>query len=98
MLENLKKAVRDREMVEVGGGLFSPQEVQMFVQEYQRLAGRDRTTRRAERIQLIAAALPCAIAAAWKAIPTTACMVFAARIAGDQADTVLEVLDKETAE
>lgn len=98
MLENLKKAVRDREMVTVGGGEFSPQEVLQFVQEYQRLAGRDRAARRAERIQLIAAALPCAIAAAWKEIPTTACMDFAARIAGDQADTVLAVLDKETTE
>lgn len=98
MLENLKKAIRDREMVEVGGVVFSPQEVQQFVQEYQRLAGRDRAARRAERIQLIAAALPGAIAAAWKAFPTTAGMDLAARIAGDQADTVLSVLDKETSE
>lgn len=37
MLQNLKKAIHDRETVTVGGGEFSPLEVQQFVREVEGL-------------------------------------------------------------
>lgn len=95
MLENLKKAIRDRETVTIGGGVFSPQEVQQFVQEYQKLAGRDCATRRTEQVSLVAAILPLAAERTYGEFANVADMCQAARWAVDQANITLEILDQE---
>lgn len=49
MLDNLKKAARDRETLHIGGGEFSPAEVKAFVETIEQLIT---TLQRAEKLGL----------------------------------------------